>query len=577
MEYALYRPADYQQRRFESDGRLERRYLTIMFCDLVNSTGLAAEMDPEELMYLIQAYRHLGAQIINGYNGFIPSFTGDGIMSIFGYPRACEDDAERATGSALDLINAVKIRKADPDDGSWNRVSIRIGIASGLAVVGNPGAPGTASNQIVIGETPNLAARLQSAAQPDTVIVCSNTRSLIRHTFKLELMGVSSLRGCKTPQRLWQVTGTATPQIRICASRLFIPPELVGRETEYARLIHLWKLARRRDGRVALVSGEAGTGKTRLLEALYRRVFGECSGQLILQCSPDGANNTLHPYLSQLLAADGLIPGNFLAGKIPPGKPAAHNPGLIILEDAHRCDMASLALIGKLVTFVRGKPILLAISHRMQCRPPQQWSGQRHVESIHLGPLRRDAARALIHRFVGKEPIPARVISEIISRCDGIPLFLEELTRTALQARRHATGAPQATGDEPEIPGKVWAVLLARLDRQHPASREAAQIGAALGREFSYSLLAEIWSHNRDMLDQALHSLCRSGELLKKETTGNTCYMFKWVLMREVAYQNMPRRVRQNLYRQITGVRGQYTPVRNIHLKQEKNNDKKKY
>lgn len=577
MEYALYRPADYQQRRFESANRLERRYLTIMFCDLVNSTHLAAEMEPEDLVCLIQAYRHLGAQVINGYNGFTHSFTGDGIMSIFGYPCAHEDDAERATGSALDLIDAVKARKEDPDDGIWNRVSIRIGIASGLAVVGNSGAYGATSNRIVIGEPPNLAARLQSAAQPDTVIVCSNTRSLVQHTFKLEYKGVSSLRGYKSPQRLWQVTGVATPQSRICASSLFKPPELVGRETEYARLIHLWKLAGGGGGRVALISGEAGSGKTRLLEALCRRVSGECSGQLILQCSPDDSNDPLHRNLSLLLAADGLVPGNFVAGKPPPERPAAHKPRLIILEDAHRCGMASLALIGKLIKLVRGKPILLAISHRMQHKPPQQWSGQCHVENIHLGPLRRAAARSLIHRFIGEDRIPARVISEIISRCDGIPLFLEELTRTALQEQRPATGTPQAIRGEPEIPGKVWAVLLARLDRQHPESREAAQIGAVLGREFSYSLLAELWPHNRDMLDRALHFLCRSGELLKKGNTANTCYMFKWVLMREVAYQNMPRRVRQNLYRQITGVRRQYIPVRNIHLIQEKNNDKKKY
>ena len=555
MEYALYRPADYQRRRFESSNRPERRYLTVMFCDLVNSTRLAAEMDPEELMCLIQAYRHLGAQIINRYNGSAPSFAGDGIMSIFGYPRAHEDDAERATGSALDLVNAIKARKAEPDGVNWNRFSIRIGIASGLAVVGNSEVSGAASGQVVIGAPPNLAARLQSAAQPDTVIVCSNTRSLIQHAYKLKLVGVSSLRGCKTPQSLWQVTGAATAQARACASVPFNPPEPVGREAECARLIHLWKLARRRGGRVALISGDAGTGKTRLLEALRRRVSAECSAPIILQCPPDDTKDALYRNLSQLLAADGLIPGNFPAGKILPGKPAAHNPRVIILEDAHRCGMASLALVGKLVTLVRGKPILLAISHRPQHRPPQQWSEQCHVENIHLGPLRRDAARSLIQRLIGEERVPARVISEIISRCDGIPLFLEELTRTALQAQRPATGNPQAVRGEPEIPGKVWAVLLARLDRQHPASREAAQLGAVLGREFSYSRLAEIWSHGRDMLDRALYSLCASGELLKTGNRVNTCYRFKWVLMREVAYQIMPRRVRENLYRRITGVR----------------------
>ena len=447
--------------------------------------------------------------------------------------------------------------------GTGTRVSLRIGIASGLVVVGNPGVSGGSSSQIVIGEAPNLAARLQSAAQPGTAMVCSNTRSLIRRSFKLEYLGAASLRGYKTPQGLWQVDKRTTPQTRLRAARLFSPLHLVGREKEYARLVQLWKQAGRRDARVALISGETGTGKTKLLEALCRQVSGECSGQLILQCSPCNADAPLHTYLARLLAADGLLPGNIPAGKILPEKPVANSPYLIVLEDAHHCSVSSLALINKLVTLVRGKQVLLAISHRMPFQPAQTWCGQRHVEHIHLEPLSRAVAGLFIQRSVGAGQIPARIVAEIIARCDGIPLFLEELTSTALETRHAVRGAAQATGSELKIPDKVWAVLMARLDRQPPASREAMQIGAVLGREFSYSLLAEIWPHNRDRLDEALHSLCRSGELLKTGPAGNTGYRFRWVLMREVAYQNTLRRVRQNLYRRIMRVQGQYVPVRN--------------
>ena len=565
MEYALFRPTDHEQRRFDSANRPERRYLTIMFCDLVNSTGLTTEMEPEDLMTLIQAYRHLGTEIISANDGFTASFSGDGIMSIFGYPCAHEDHAERATGSALNLINAVNARKTGPDKGNWNRVSIRIGIASGLVVVGNSGVCNDSPNQIIIGEPSNLAARLQAIAEPDTVIVCSSTRSLIQHAFKLKCIGAPSLRGYKIPQKLWQVTGTVTPQPCTSGAKPLSTLQLVGREREQARLMQLWNLARRRGGRVVLVSGETGTGKTRLLEALRTRVAEECPGKSILQCSACDPNDPPHTYLANILDAEGLAHGNLPAVKYLPEKSAAHNPRLIILDDAHRYGIASLALIGKLTTLVQGKPILLAISHRTQFKPPQQWLHQSHVDTIHLEPLNRANAGSLIHCCMGEEQIPAHIISEIIARGDGIPLFLQELTRTALEAQFPAAGTPPAIRSKLKIPDKVWAVLMARLYRQHPPSREAAQIGAVLGRKFSYSLLAKVWPHNRDSLDQALYSLCRSGDLIRTDNAENTRYMFKWVLMREVAYHNTLRRVRDNLHRQIVRMRGQQIPIRNIH------------
>lgn len=209
MEHTLYHPADRERRYVDTVNRPERRHVTIMFCDLENSTQLAAMMDPEDLLYLIQAYRRLCTEVINGYDGFIAGFTGDGVMSFFGYPRTHEDNAERAAYSALDLLNAIKVRKAAPDRGNWNRISLRIGIASGPVVVGNPGETGGEYARAVIGETPNLAERLQSVAQPDTVVACCGTRGLLHKNFTLKYIGICLLRGYEKPRRLWQVVNTA--------------------------------------------------------------------------------------------------------------------------------------------------------------------------------------------------------------------------------------------------------------------------------------------------------------------------------------------------------------------------------
>ncbi len=474
-------------------------------------------------------------------------------MSFFGYPRAYGNDAVRAVCAALELLNAINIRKAAANS-YWKDISIRVGIASGVTLVGDAGGSGKMYDQVVIGEAPNLAARLQSEAQPDTVMVCGNTHYLIHNSFELKYLGNSSLRGYKMPQKLWQVAGPSNIQTHAYPSKPAKLMELAGRVKKYGRLVELWDLARTQSGRVALISGETGTGKTKLLETLRINLSRQCSEQFILQCSPENIKDILRPHISQLQVISGTATENFCAGKKLSGKGVSDWPCLIILEDAQRCDSAALALIDKLIAQTPDKPILLAISHQPDFQPPKNWLKQGHVETIRLSPLHQAAARAFILRRAGNRQISAHSMSGIIAKGDGIPMFLEELTRKALQTRRKTNGSRQPSREEFQIPDKIWTVLMARLDRHEPVVRKAAKIGAALGRKFNYSLLAEMWPHNRNELDHALNSLLRSGELLKTGNIDGACYKFKWALMWEVARQSTLRRVRQDLHRQSTRV-----------------------
>ena len=543
----------------EPVNQVEYRYLTTMFCDLVNSTGLAAKLDPEELLQIIQAYRYLCVAIIKNYGGFVGCQVGDGIMSYFGYPRAHGDDAERAAHAALDLIASIKNRKTGLADVPGNRLSIRIGIASGLVVAGNLTGTGIMQQETVVGEAPNLAARLQALAQPDTVVVSTETRNLIQNRFRLKNIGFHRIPGFEKTHRPWQVVDAAGTETRLHGSGQTNARELVGRSREFRRLTRYWNQAQRHEGRIVLVCGEAGVGKSKLLETLGAHVSRESPNRFIYRCSPLHPNDTVNLGLARLQASVGLSAGGSAAGKISTEKPVDTEPCLIILEDAHWINSVSMELLNKLIPEVRGKPVLLAISHRLHFKPPALWFEQDHVEEISLSPLPQPAAELFINRIIGERRVPAQVISRIIAASDGIPFFLEELTRTALQTQFAGNRELQPLPGDFEIPKKIRTVLMARLDR-HASSREAAQIGAALGREFSYGLLTRIWTHEQSKLDYALHSLCTDGLLVKTGDADNVCYRFKWILMREVAYQSILMRVRQRLHGRITRVIEEHYP-----------------
>ena len=508
-----------------------------MFCDLVNSTGLAGSLDPEDLLQIIKTYRHLCSEIIECHDGFVAHFTGDGVMAFFGYPRTREDDAERAVGAALDLLSALKMRKTAALDQAWNRISIRIGIASGLVVLGDP-------YETVIGETPNLAARLQAVAQPGTTIISNETRCLVRNAFRLQDRGLYALRGYEKLFRLWQVIGSTGG--RSFSAAQISPAGPVGRHGEFRQLMELWQPVRLRQGRVALVSGDTGTGKSMLLEAFCRHVAGTCSEQLYLRCP--AAGDVLRPQLAQLLAAMELVRRPAPARNSRSGHPATTSPYVVVLEDTQRLSAEALALLDKLVALVTTRPIFLAISHRTRFEPPPHWRRWEHVKTIYLAPLSRVAAAAFIRHVAGSACIPACVAEEIITRGEGIPLFLTELTAGA-------TGANvPATPGKLDIPEKVRTLLMARLDRQPFQARQAAQVGAALGREFDYPLIRVLWPYHAQQLEAALETLCRSEVLVQRGTGVKARYRFKWALMQEVAYQGTLKQVRLNLRKRINSL-----------------------
>lgn len=539
--------------------RVERRYLSIMFCDLVNSTGLVTRLDPEDLLQLIQTYRNLCVETIEHYGGFPAGYVGDGTMSCFGYPRAHEDDAERAVYAALDLLNSLKTRKTGLTDAAGNRISVRIGIASGLVVVGNLTGTGSVPEETVIGQAPNLAARLQSMAQPGTAIVSAETRNLVQNRFRLKNIGMHSLAGFEKTQMLWQVVDETDSSTRFHNGRQTDQPGLVGRDEEFKHMIRQWNRARRRDGRVVLIDGETGIGKSKLLETVCAHVSRESCNRFIYRCSPLHRNNDMRSCLARLQATVRSFPRCTGAGQRPTGKHDETRPCLIILEDAQWLTPGALEPLTELIMQIPGKPVLLAISHRLQFRPPVPWLERDHVEKISLSPVNRSAAELLIRQITGERRIPAPLVSRIVDEADGIPFFLEELTRTALLAWRPGSRCLPQLPEDTGIPEKVRTVLMTRLD-QDSSSRAVAQICAVLGREFSYDMLAKVWAHHPKKLDLALNSLYRSGLLLKTGNGNNARYAFKWALMRAVAYQSVLKRVRRKLHRRISEIMREHFP-----------------
>lgn len=509
-----------------------------MFCDLVDSTGLAARLDPEDFLQVIQEYRNACVAGSERYHGKVARYLGDGVMVYFGYPRAHEEDAERAVRAALRLAAAMKALKIRLADGTLIGVSIRIGIASGLVVVGRTANPGAAMEETVAGETLNLAARLQTLARPGAVVVSTATRELVKNRCRLENLGEHSLPGFDKPQALWRIVAAGCAGTGLHARRERAPDALVGRRTEFRQLLEQWKLAQQHNGRAVLLSGEAGVGKSMLLETLRAYIARQSFEHYSYRCSPLHGNVVPHSLIADLAAVT--------------------RPRLVILEDVHREAAAALEICNRLAPQLWDKPVLLVLSHRSDFTPPAAWLSRRRVEKIALGPLTPAAASLLINRILSAEQTSPHLVDWIASRSDGIPFFLEELAMAAQSARRNNEVAPvPAPPEEVAVPAALQVALMARLD-QHPTAIEVAQHGAALGRRFSYALLAKTWQRRQQALDVSLHALCGAGLLLKAGAADNPCYTFKWMLLREVAYQSMLKCARQKLHGRIVQVLAQH-------------------
>jgi class 3 adenylate cyclase/predicted ATPase len=575
----------------------ERRHVTVMFSDLVGSTALSARMDPEDLREVITAYQKCVAEAVRRFGGFLAKYMGDGVLVYFGYPEAHEDDADRAVRAALQLIAAVTALNGPV------ALQTRVGIATGLVVVGDLVGSGEAQECAIVGETPNLAARLQCVAEPNSVVVAEGTRKLVGSLFELEDLGPQELKGISGPVRAWAALRPASVEGRFEAMHASGLTDLVGREEELDLLLRRWSKAKSGEGQVVLLSGEAGIGKSRLTAALLERLASEPHTRLRYFCSPQHTDSAFYPIISQMERAAGLahddtaqakldkldtlLAQSFTSredvalfaemlslpndGRYPTLELASHqrrqrilealtaqieafaqrSTVLMIFEDAHWADPTSLEALDRTVDRVRALGGLLIITYRPEFEPP--WTGQPHVATLTLNRLGQREISTMIDHVTGNEPLLASIRQDIIERTDGIPLFIEEMTKAVLEASDQEE-ADRAVTSIPApslaVPASLHASLMARLDRLGPA-KEVAQIGAAIGRDFSHALLAAVTPKSEAELNFALDRIIAAGLLFRQGNPPFATYLFKHALVQDAAYGTSLREPRRALHARI--------------------------
>jgi class 3 adenylate cyclase/predicted ATPase len=587
-------PASDTDKRFK--GTAERRQVTVMFSDLVGSTALSAGMDPEDLRELVSAYQKCVAETVRRFDGFVAKYMGDGILAYFGYPQAHEDDAERAVSAGLELIAAVAgLETSTP-------LRTRVGIATGMVVVGDLIGSGDAQERGIVGETPNLAARLQAIAEPNSAVIADSTRRLLGNLFELQDLGARDLKGMPAPVRAWMPLGASLVESRFEALHANGLSALIGREEETELLLARWAKAKTGEGQVVLLSGEPGIGKSRLAAELLEQLTSEPQTRLRYFCSAQHTDSALYPIINQMDRAAGLTRGDsvrakldkldlllarcstsaqdsallaemlslandgrYLALDLAPQQRrqktlealvaqlealAGQTPVLMIFEDAHWSDPTSLEVLGQTVERIRALRVLLIVTFRPEFDPP--WSGRPHVATLMLSRLREREVGAIIDRLASDKLVPGNIRQEIIERADGIPLFIEEMTKAVLEtdsgaAERVLAAVPSAG---PAIPASLHAPLMARLDRLGPA-KEVAQIGAVLGREFSHALMTAVVRKPEEELSSALDRLVAAGLLFRRGVSRDAYYLFKHALVQDAAYGTLLRETRRALHGRI--------------------------
>ncbi|HEX5211506.1 MAG TPA: AAA family ATPase [Pseudolabrys sp.] len=579
----------------------ERRHLTVMICDLVGSTALASRLDPEDMGAVIDALQAACARITLAFDGFVAEFRGDGILAYFGYPRAHEDDAERTVRAALDIAAAVARLRTPADE----PLSVRIGIATGLVVVGDRGGEGALRDHTVIGDTPNLAARLQALAEPGEVIIAASTRRLLGDLFRLRDLGLHQVKGITEPIAAWAVEAVSSSRSRFEAIHAAALTELIGRENELDFLLDRQRLAWRGKGQVVLISGEAGIGKSRLAAALEEKIGDQPHTLLQYQCSPHYSNSALYPFIAQLESAVGFkaddtsderlakletllampaprvqemvplfaallsIPIGDRYPRLPPNPAqqrrrtfgalldqfeslARQKPVLFVFEDVHWADATSLELLDLMIERLHHLPVLALFTLRPDFKPP--WEGLPDVGTLALGRLDRSNAEGIVTQVTGGHTLPADVMNLIVAKTDGNPLFVEELTKTVLEGDILVKSADgyRLNGPLPPlaIPTTLQDSLMARLDHLAPV-KDIGQIGAAIGREFSYSLMREVVERDEASLKNALAKFEEAELLFRRGEPPEAIYNFKHVLVRDAAYESVLKSRRQQLHGQI--------------------------
>lgn len=583
----------------------ERRQLTVMFCDLVGSTEMASRLDPEDLQGVITACQRAWRDEIERYEGFVARYMGDGVLAYFGYPQAHEDDVERAVRTGLALVEATKVLNQKVGRESDIALAVRVGIATGQVVVGDFIGEGASQESAVVGETPNLAARLQVLAEPNAVVVALSTHQLAGGLFDYKELEPVQLKGLSEPVRAWSVVGESEAVGRFEATLARGLTPLVGREAEIDLLCKRWEQANLGEGQVVLLSGEAGVGKSRVLRAFQENIGVTPENRARFYCSPYHTESALYPVINQLqnrlrfsrdddfkqkldkldaaLTAFGLpvvdlapvlakllsIPDydRYPSEQWAPGERmnrtldallvmsdtmAAQAPVLMVVEDAHWVDPLTSEFLNHLIDRIVDRRILLVITHRLEFDPP--WAGRGPVTLITLNRLGRTESAALASKVADDKAFPEEVLSQIVAKADGIPLFVEELTKMIIESdfledageRYDLTGPLGSLA----VPDSLQDSLMARLDRL-ASVKQVAQMASAIGRNFTLELLTAVLTINEVELEEALSKLVEGQILYRRGFPPHVSYEFKHVLVQDAAYASLLKSQHQQVHRRI--------------------------
>ncbi len=576
----------------------ERRQLTVMFVDLVGSTAMSERLDPEDLGELLRRFKEICSTSVARFGGHIADFMGDGAMIYFGYPHAVEDAASRAVHAGLDILEGLNRMEGQ------ERLTARIGVSTGLVVVGEIHGEGLKEHDVVMGRTPNLAARLQSLAEPNTLIISPSTRRLVGKAFELQDRGSFALKGFSEPIQAWSVTGQARIERRFDIMPDAGSGRLIGRQAEFRKLTDKWNEASQGAGQSVLVTGEAGIGKSRLIEGLSQEVLDQGALRLNFQCSPFHANSALYPIIQHLERAAGFAPTDndedklgklsYLLRHHPPehvrliadllsvdadatlgpldlppqvklektleavteqlATLARERPVLLLFEDAHWVDPTTLSLTDRVIEHIRDLPVLIVVTARTGFDPG--WGHHNNTLRIPLKRLTNRDVAEIVAEVAGGHPVPPEVCDLIAAKTDGIPLYVQEVTRGLLESGqlRLSDKGYVVRGPLPSlsVPSTLQDSLMERLDRLGKA-KEVAQTGAVFGRQFSIALLASVSFLSPTVLQAGLEQLSSAGIILQAPDAAEDEFIFRHALIRDMAYDSLLRTERQSLHDRAAG------------------------
>jgi class 3 adenylate cyclase len=587
----------------------ERRQLTVLFCDLVDSTVLARQLDPEDLREVVRAYQDTCAKVIARFEGHIAQYLGDGLLVYFGYPRAREDDAQRAVRAGLGMVEALGQLNTRLERERGVHLAVRLGIHTGLVVVGEVGG-GTRQEQLALGETPNVAARLQGLAAPNTLVISAATFQLLGGFFACQPLGTPLLKGLAQPLAVYRVLYESMTHSRLEALSSTGLTPLVGRQQEIGLLLERWAQVKDGFGQVVLLSGEAGIGKSRLVQVLKEQVAAEPQAWLTpCQCSPYYQHSALYPWIDLLervalrfereespqqklrklegfLVQYGLplaevvplfaallslpLAADYAPLNLAPEQQkqqilqalltimlriAAQQPVLFVIEDLHWVDPSTLELLSLLVDQGPTARILALFTFRPDFPPP--WTGHAHLTQVTVHRLPHRQAVEVVRQVAHGKALPPEVVEQIVTKTDGVPLFVEEWTKMVLESGllQEREDRYELTGPLPPlaIPATLHDSLMARLDRL-AAVKAMAQLGATLGREFSYELFQAVSLWDEEALRRELYQVVEAEFLYQRGMPPQATYTFKHALIQDVAYQSLLRSTRQHYHQRIAQV-----------------------